>query len=403
MPSVEMKLAQMHDAADKLRASGARIEISVSQLHQLIDDLTALGFESPAALEFVIRYRGQRTVMDDWGKIVQIFAARLDEAATEIEDAIALNQNGAQSNPEVSPTPPDEATFTQPVQSMAAAALGTGAVSVVHYPRRRKKNRQPVAPFQRETSSTAQPTSNSDSSYVNTQNRALNDEYVQAKAALTDQRKYLEGLKRLRVEKLDELAALKNKLMSENPGADVNNLPGLVGLKQEIATIENNIKVTGTDIHTMTTDLAALQERLHRVAPAPGADLGLIAELELGQTAQIIKDNTQDCVNYIVNRMPVPPGLPTDAHLWVENAHRMTQYGITVGNTPLEGSVLVMEREHPYADDIFGHLMYVEKVEGNMVWVTDNNHAAPTLLSSLTTELTGDNISYLYFPWRTRA
>jgi hypothetical protein len=62
-----------------------------------------------------------------------------------------------------------------------------------------------------------------------------------------------------------------------------------------------------------------------------------------------------------------------------------------------------MERDHPYADDIFGHLMYVEKVEGNLIWVTDNNHATPVLLSELTDELTGDNINYLYFPWRTKA
>lgn len=156
-------------------------------------------------------------------------------------------------------------------------------------------------------------------------------------------------------------------------------------------------------IRGIEAELADLSLRLDKITPAPGADPALIKAMEGAQTAAIIKQNTQDCVNYVVNRMAIPPKLPTDAHLWNDNIAKMPEYGIRIGHEPLEGSVMVMEREHPYADDLYGHLMYVERVEGDRVWVTDNYHPEPVLLTDVTDVTSGPTITYLYFPWETKA
>jgi surface antigen len=116
-----------------------------------------------------------------------------------------------------------------------------------------------------------------------------------------------------------------------------------------------------------------------------------------------VKANTQDCVNYIVGKIPIPDGMAGNAYLWNERAAALPQYGVTSGDVPLVGSVLVMEQAHPYADPVFGHLMYVERVDMDGVWVTDNVHAEPVKLADLTDEVSGENIRYLYLPWHTRA
>jgi hypothetical protein len=60
-----------------------------------------------------------------------------------------------------------------------------------------------------------------------------------------------------------------------------------------------------------------------------------------------------------------------------------------------------MQPEHSFANDQFGHVMYVERVENGMIWVTDNNNHTPRLLNDMTDELTGPYIQYMYFPWQT--
>lgn len=91
-----------------------------------------------------------------------------------------------------------------------------------------------------------------------------------------------------------------------------------------------------------------------------------------------------------------------DAHSWNDLVLEHPEYGISIGDQPLEGSVIVLEREHSYADDVFGHVLYVESVSDGEVWVTDNNNPEPIRFSDLTDQTTGDLVSYLYFPWHTR-
>ena len=130
----------------------------------------------------------------------------------------------------------------------------------------------------------------------------------------------------------------------------------------------------------------------------------LIHELEGSESAPYVLSNTRDCVNYIASRVPIPGELAANAHLWDQRAGEYPQFGIRVSEVPLPGSILVMEAEHPYADDRYGHVMLVERVDsaGN-IWITDNNHASPTRLSDLTTETSGERVKYLYLPWFTKA
>src|SRR5690606_1199594 len=99
MPEVRAKLEQMQTAAGILRDSGARVENAVKGVHQTVDDLVALGFESPAAAAFILRYRQERTIMEEWPRLVTLFANRLDEAAEDLSQALGLSQS-PQSEPE---------------------------------------------------------------------------------------------------------------------------------------------------------------------------------------------------------------------------------------------------------------------------------------------------------------
>jgi hypothetical protein len=101
--------------------------------------------------------------------------------------------------------------------------------------------------------------------------------------------------------------------------------------------------------------------------------------------------------------MPIPAVIANDAYLWNDNVLRYAEYGISSGDVPLPGSVIAFEREHSWADSQYGHLMYVEKVVNGEVWITDNYHPNTAVrLTDITTEISGENVTYLYFPWHTR-
>lgn len=404
MTVLEARIAQMRQSAVRLRESGRRIDISVKTVHHIVDDLLALGVESPAALEFVARYRHQKNVMDDWGQVVMLFAQHLEAAAAEVEMAVT-GQGKLSDDPQVSPALPAEVVPFMPPAGNTAPALVSGTSSMGRFWRRKRRSTDAAPARRHEPGGGPAVVASNDipyDGYLSKQNRPLYQAFLDKKAELAEARHHLDDLRHERMEKLEELAALRNRLMSHDSARDIDSIPRVQALKQQIAGIEGQITAAVHTVRTVEIDLARLHERLQRIVPAPGADLNLVASMEGAQTLQVIKEHTQDCVNYIVNRMAIPPGLPTDAHLWNDNIARMPEYGISTGHVPLEGSVLVMEREHSYADDIYGHLMYVEKVENGQVWITDNKHAAPVLLSDLTAETAGPHITYLYFPWQTK-
>ena len=182
------------------------------------------------------------------------------------------------------------------------------------------------------------------------------------------------------------------------------------GMRQQLADIDALITGENTSIDQLQQQMDALNARLEMVTPGPGADLDLIRSLEGSRTSEAIlrathqADNSVNCVNWVCTRVPIPPGLPTNAKDWIQNAMNHPELGIKIGDVPLTGSVIVMQPEHSFADDRFGHVMVVERVDPDgSVWVTDNFNHEPVLLSRLTDEVSGPNIQFLYLPWNTQA
>ncbi len=384
MSNVEANIDAMRLAADRLQQSSQRIEESVLVIQQVLDTLLAYGLQNASLADFELLYLTQRGKMDGWAQQVSLFAHKLSAAADEISLAVAL-QNGA--------------TLATNAGIAALAAANSGSYSL--HPARVRREKPSLAPIAKTAAVEAPPPKLTH--YISPPNRPLHALMLQKQEMLVTAKLDLTTLQSTRTAKLEELAATQNRIVSFDRTIELDKAPRIIAIKNEIVALETRIEATQTHIQTLETDIGSLQTRLERVAPGAGADLDLIARMETAETLSIIKDNTQDCVKYIVTRMAVPPGLPTDAHLWNENALRLTEYGITVGDMPLEGSVLVMERDHPYADDVYGHVMYVEKIADGNIYITDNLHPTPVSLASLTDEIHGANITYLYFPWQTKA
>jgi hypothetical protein len=368
MPRVEVRLAELQNAASQFHTSASKIQESITTVQEVIDGITAVGYESPAAGQLVLRYRTQRSMMDEWLQQLQDFSNRLQEAADELEEA--MTSQGIRAGHHTPFTPHHH----------------RGQTPIVAQPE------QQAPPVQHQVDD-----------FVADVNSPLYSELAQKRHSIADAQRHVAELMQQRDESMDKLKTLEDRLRSFNRYTDLSAVPRVQVLRLEVEGLNADIATTQHNIADIQAQIAGLTIRLERVKPGPGADLALIHRLIGTQTPDWIKNSTEGCVNYITRRMAIPAGIPLDAHLWDEQAARFTQYGITRGNVPLPGSVLVLEREHSYADDVFGHLMYVEKVENGQVWVSDNFHPnEPVLLSDITTETSGPNMEYLYFPWQTR-
>lgn len=246
--------------------------------------------------------------------------------------------------------------------------------------------------------------------YVSAANAPLKRELDEKKALLEQTETRLAELEAERADKADLLGRLQAAVVA-NPEGNRQLEEQIEELKKRLTEIDTEMYYGSEDIPKLRKDIEALQKRLDIFQFGPDADWDAIRSYEGGETSIWIReatrneDNSVNCVNYVVNRMPIPPELPFNAHLWDEQVTKYgSKYGITIGDVPLEGSVIVMEREHSYAHDIYGHVMYVEKVDENgVVWVTDNNYMdKPVRLDDLTSETSGPYIKYLYFPWQTK-
>jgi hypothetical protein len=232
--------------------------------------------------------------------------------------------------------------------------------------------------------------------YVSATNAPLKKEFDEKKTLLEQTEARMTVLEAERADKADLLKRLE-AVAAANP-EDSQLQEQINQLKKQLTEIDSELYYGNEDIPKLREDIEALQKRLDIFKFGPDADWEAIRALEGGETSEWIRnatrneDNSVNCVNYVVNRMPIPPELPFNAHLWDEQVMKYgPKYGITIGDAPLEGSVIVMEREHSYANDIYGHVMYVEKVDENgVVWVTDNNYMDKP-----------PYIHYLYFPYQT--
>lgn len=387
MTEVSVKLSELRYAADQMYRSGLRIEQSVQEVRITIAFLLASGFQGSGAAQSAALSADYYAAMENWSRDIRLFATRLDEAADDIEQAI-IRANTSE--------PPPLADAGLPLRR------GSSFVALMRRQEKRKRELDAVRKVLMSDPEPLPPLGLSD--YVSGVNRPLHDLLLDQKRALASEQTRLDILMQTRQQVEGDLIALRNRLTSYQAAVDLSGVPRVRTLEGQIERLDGEITDAQGKIGGLQKDIHELVERLARVRPGPGADVQLILEMENGQTVEWVKANTQDCVNYVVNRMPIPEGVAANAYLWDDKAAQFARYGITSGDAPLVGSVVVLEKEHRYADDVFGHLMYVERVEDGDVWVTDNRHPDwPVKLSILTDELTGPSIKYLYFPWHTRA
>jgi hypothetical protein len=380
MDEVTARLTSLREAAEQMSQSSHKIDLSVQAVNTVLADLVAFGITLPAA-------HGRSLPLDEWAGIVRLFADRLHRAADAFESALAETQKPLAALPGRGPLPP------------------SAGVPIYRRRRKRKKMIELNSSPAWKTETTAAPLAPvvGLGAYVSRANMPLYDKLTGEQDSLAEQQRHLDELIRLRNARIDDVNALRNRLASYYGSGEVEHMPRVQAMQAEIDKLDGQIRQTQGRINGLQGEIGDLTARLNRVQPGPGADLKAIAALEGGQSPAWMQENTQSCVRYIVERMPIPKDIPRDAYLWDDMAHKYPQYGISVGDRPLVGAVIVMEREHPYADKAYGHLMYVEKVIGENVWVTDNQHSTPVLLASLTDEVSGPNLQYLYFPWQTQA
>jgi surface antigen len=240
-------------------------------------------------------------------------------------------------------------------------------------------------------------------SYISRANRPLYDALLADRAALESERASIQRLSAVRADAAGEAAALHDRLLAYGE-ANIAAVPRVQTLNAQIAAYDQEIRAAEVRAANLESRIDAATARLIAVNPADNADVYLIRTLEGSESAPYVLNNTRDCVNYIASRVPIPGELAANAHLWDERAAEFPQFGIRTGDAPKPGAILVMEADHPYADDRYGHVMLVERVDSSGgVWVTDNNHAQPVRLNDLTTETTGARVKYLYLPWFTQA
>jgi hypothetical protein len=370
---IQVKLSDLRGAAEQMRFSCLRIDESAQTVKGIIAGLYDAGYDGGAGT-FALLYAQTYGDMDDRLRDLSEFAGKLSGAADDVERAIT----------------PRFATLDALYKASGRNLTDLNAISSAIAPP------TPPMPVQPEILDNA-------NVYLNAANRPLFNQLLLDKTALTNAQTEVNTLTAQRATVQADLTALKNRLLSYDPNTNMSNVPRVVALEEQIKLLDGQITAAQTRVETMGGYADALTTRLNRVMPGMNADISLIQGMETAQTAPWVKANTQDCVNYIVGKLPVPDGMAGNAYLWNDRAAALPQYGITTGNVPLAGSVLVMEQAHPYADPVFGHLMYVERADATGIWITDNLHAEPVNLADLTPDINSPNLSYLYFPWHTHA
>ena len=430
---VRVRLGQLRTAADNLNNAADGIDSAVETTNGIVESLMARGFVSEAATAFHTRFLNNTTWMDEWPGHVREFAIRLTEAADEIEAAVGSDldvdeipdsdgQHGNQGQhgnngqghdggavPPIPPVPQGVPGGTSGTSghsgtsgnsgtsghSSSSSSSGNGGSQGSGSQNGAQEEEEPEAP----------PEQAPLESYMSGANRQLYDEMEGIQAEVTSEQQNLSFLQTRRQQLQEQLDDLTQRL--DEAGASTSNAR-TDALRAEIELVDGQIAVSEAKIADLQTQITDIQTRLERVRPGAGADLELIASLEGSRTIDAIlnatrqADNSVNCVNWVCSRMPIPPGIPGNAMTWIDNAAAHPELGISVGNVPLTGSVIVMQPEHSFAHDVFGHVMYVERVENGAIWVTDNFHHDPVLLTDLTDELSGPNIQYMYFPWQTQ-
>jgi surface antigen/cell division protein FtsB/uncharacterized protein YukE len=427
MTTVQVRLEELRAASESLGITATNIRNAVTTAHGLVDGLLAIGFESPAATAFFTNYRRERTIMDEWPNELDSFSMQLETAADALEEAISqeMAAAGVDDGEEVVPPTGGSAGAPPPfIPPASPGGTGTGTGAGTGSGHGSSGGSHGSGSGSSGSAGAGAGTGSGGSSsdeeeaplpppppmdaYVNNRNQLVLDQLNQAQANLETNQTTLGTLEQRRAALVAEYDDLTARMAAAGGGVTPN--ARMRGLQEQIAALDREIAAATGNVDALNEQINALTERLDRITPGAGADLELISSLEGSQTSQAIlnathnADNSVNCVNYVCNRMPIPPGIPNNAYLWPENAARHPEYGITTGDVPLPGSVLVMQPEHAYGHDVFGHVMYVERVDADgTIWITDNNYHDPIRLQSLTDEIGGPYMTYMYFPWETGA
>lgn len=452
MTSLEARLSQLREAANSLDVSSANIRAAVENSHAIVSALVARGVISPAADQFFALYRRNTSVMNEWPNNMDDFARMLERAADAIEEAQRRQEKAAggsdtspgpggsdgggspphDSGGALPPIPPPPGTGgtggtggtsgTGGGSPGTGGSGGTGGTGGSGIPgtggtggaggsgRTGGSGTGGGTPGTggtagsggTEEAAAAEP-AEAQGTYYNAANQHLADQVAAGQTEIAAHRARVTDLEGQRT----QLQGQVDQMLQATGGQAT---PRIRGMQQQLADLDALINGEHTSIDQIQQQMDALQARLDMVTPGPGANMDLIRSLEGSRTSEAIlrathqADNSVNCVNWVCSQVPIPPGLPTNARDWVQNAMNHPEYGIKVGDVPLTGSVIVMQPEHSFADDRFGHVMVVERVDPDgAVWVTDNFNHEPVLLSRLTHEVSGPNISYLYLPWNTQA
>ena len=372
MSEVSVRVSELRNAAESLKQSAFRLQIAVDNIVPIIDQSL---LDALPASESALLYQSHKANITALPAKITQFATNLDHAANDID-----------------------------------AAVDSQSRVVVHFyaPKRVKIGNSPnvSALLSSNTAGSNVPTANKMTldAYISRRNQPLFDELERTQSNLKDKSSAMALLMNQRTLITEDMTALKNRMLSFDASASVETHPRVMAFQTQLNQLDTQIDAVQLDIDHLQLNVNHLSERLDRVTPAVGAELDAILPLEDAVNPEWMKNSTFGCVNHIVDKMPLPNGVPRDALLWDDAAKQLPQYGISWGDTPLEGSVLQLDPSHPYADDQYGHVLYVESVNGGDVWVTDNNHPHdPVRLSDITNQLNGDDMRYLYFPWHTGA
>ncbi|MDX2161458.1 MAG: CHAP domain-containing protein [bacterium] len=388
MNDFTQQIAQLRGASIQFQQSAASLQHIVEHVGGLMDDLNAVTSSTASDTTFG-RYQGQRGWITEWAGTLERFAERLSQAADEIEWT-AQTDTAAQADAGAA----HDAPFSADGQAMPTPGEPAANASDTPSLRRPSSVKLDFAPK-------AAPPPPAESDYLSPYNRVRMDALMQAQILLPEREAALDQIAQERT-----AAALSARMLSERLAAETTtgDLQALARQQARLRDLDAAYQAARGEVEQLRAEADTLSRRLDLLMPEPGANTRLIQAMENGRSPEWLKDNTYDCVRYVVGRVNIPPELARDAYLWDDQAEVLREYGLRMGAEPMPGSILVMERAHPYADDVFGHVMVVERVDANGdVWVTDNFHPTePVLLRDLTDE-TRLHLRYLYLPWHTRA
>lgn len=361
MSDLTLRVADLRGAEQRFRESAARVDDVALRVDSILRDLDTLALDAGVMASASQVRTGLQTLSGD---VLRQFARRLQQAADDIQQAV-------------------EQPFRLPHFDLSLLSDAT------------------VAAIPMAASAAVVPQTGT--WFVATVNRPLYNTWQAAETRLMQTRAQIATLTEQRSTLVSDMAALRNRLLSHDPQTDLNRVPVLRTMQQQAQQIDQEINQHERDAAGLESQIGMLRERLDRVQPAQGADWSVIRQMEQQHTPSYVLDNTYDCVRYVVGRVTIPDGLALNAYQWHDAAANMPQLGVRVGDVPLVGAILQMDPQHSYADDVYGHLMIVERVQGGEVWVTDNFHPdVPVRLSDLTQETSGAHLRYLYLPWYTK-